>query len=179
MRARLLVPTLVVAALPLAGCGGGGAGTPVALQAPLPVRQLPSKPPPVMAKAKLIRRAEGYCKRLNASVATWGEIPGFDPANPIASVQRTNAAARRWVVKLRRAYRRFHALGIPRRGLARRRWLGFLSQFQALVNHFDEVQAGAGRLDMYYTRDSLRQLRKATNALVRRGHRLGLRACVS
>jgi hypothetical protein len=72
-----------------------------------------------------------------------------------------------------------HALGVPRRGLARRRWMAFLSQYRASIDHLDELQAGVEVLDGYYARQSLRQLRKSVHSAVRRGKKLGLHACVT
>ena len=178
MRARLLLPMLL-AALPLAGCGGSAAPAQVAAPAAVSVRQLPSRPAPVVAKKKLIKRAERYCRRLNKRARSWAKVPRFDPSNPIVSVQNANAYARRVVVQLRRAYRHFHALGVPPRGKARRRWIGLLSQFRASIDHLDEIQAGAEVLDISYARESLRQLVKSSRAYTRRGRKLGLHACVS
>ena len=177
MRARLLLPMLLVA-VPLAGCGGGGDAAQSAVPAALSVRQLPSKPAPIVAKRKLVKKAERLCRRYDDQ-RFLAQAPTYDPASPLASLQRATSFARAYVVAARRGYRKFHALGIPRRGLARRRWIGFLSQYRATIDHLDELQAGLKVLDVGYARQSLRQLKKAANSAVRRGRKLGLRACIS
>jgi hypothetical protein len=164
MRARLLV--LMLVAVPLAGCGG------TAEQVAGPV--LPTAPKhhvPTVAKKKLVKRAERLC-RLSRRTTEWAHPP-------TASLQEALTFARRVVVASRRGYRTFHALGIPPKGVARRRWQGFLSQYRAVIDHLDELQAGVEYLDMGYARDSWRQLRQASQRAVRRGHKLGLSACVS
>ena len=176
-RAPLLL--LVLAALPLAGCGGGsGASQQAAAPASLSVRQLPSRPAPIVPEKRLVKKAERLCRRYDDQ-RFLAQAPKYDPSSPLASLQRATAFARAYVVGARRGYRKFHALGIPRRGLARRRWIGFLSQYRATIDHLDELQAGVEVLDISYARQSLRQLQKAADSAVRRGRKLGLHACIS
>jgi hypothetical protein len=165
MRARLLA--LMLLAVPLAGCGD------TAEQVAAPV--LPTAPRhhvPTVAKKKLVKRAERLC-RLSQRNTEWTH----PPAN--GDIRAALAFARRVVVASRRGYRVFHALGIPPRGLARKRWQGFLSQYRAVIEHLDELQAGVEYLDGAYAHDSWRQFWKAYRSAVRRGHKLGLSACVS
>src|SRR4051794_31244693 len=170
-RAPLLLLMLAVA--PLAGCGGGGASQQAAVGALPSVRQLPSRPAPVVPRKKLVKKAERLCTRYDDQ-RFLALAPSYDPGSPLASLQRATSFARAYVVAARRGYRTFHALGIPRRGLARRRWIGFLSQYRATIDHLDELQAGVEVLDIAYARQTLRQLKKSSNAAVRRGKKLGL-----
>jgi hypothetical protein len=169
---------LLLAAVPLAGCGGSGTSQQAAVQAALPVRQLPIRPAPVVAKKKLVKKAERLCRRYDDQ-RFLALAPSYDPASPLASLQRATTFARAYVVAARRGYRKFHALGVPPKGLARRRWIGLLSQYRATIDHLDELQAGVEVLDMSYARQSLRQLKKSSDSAVRRGKKLGLDACVS
>jgi hypothetical protein len=172
MRWRLLVPLLV--AVPLAGCGSSAERTAAPVLPVTPKKHYV----PVVPKTKLVRRAERLCRRYDDS--RWlSHAPVYDPASPLVSLQRATAFARQYVVAARRGYRMIHALGVPRRGLARRRWLGFLSQYRATIDHLDELQAGVEVLDVYYARQSLRQLNKSVHKGVRRGKKLGLHACVT
>src|SRR4051812_42811065 len=117
MSIRPLALALVLAAVPLAGCGtGGGASGPGAAPAAMSAAQLPARPAPVLSERKLVRRAERFCRSSGTHLA---RIP--------------DSYSRRAIVSLRRTYRRFQALGIPRGGLARRRWIGLLSQLQAAI----------------------------------------------
>jgi hypothetical protein len=174
--APLLLPMLLGVAL--TGCGGSGSSEPAVVPAALPVKQLQSRPAPILAKKKLVKKAERLCRR-SSDQRFLAHAPALDAASPEASVQRAREFARAYVVTAKRGYRRFHALGIPRRGLARRRWIGFLSQYRATINHLDELQAGVKVSDTTYAEQSLRRLKKAANSAVRRGQKLGLHSCIS
>src|SRR5689334_18662827 len=170
MRRAPLLPLLLIAAA-LAGCGGSGSSEPAAVPAASSVRQLPSRPAPVVAKRKLVKKAELLCRQ--------SDDQRFLTLAPTATVDTARRFAHHYVVAARRGFRQFHALGIPRRGLARRRWIGFLSQYRATINHLDELQAGAKVSDTGYASQSLRRLKKAADSAVRRGRKLGLHACIS
>jgi hypothetical protein len=172
---RRLLPALLLLALPLAGCGGSDKHASTLAVAPLP----PKHHVPVVAKDKLVAKAERLCRQSKKQTAAWAHPPVADASDPINTLRRATAYARRIVVASRRGYHRFHALGVPRRGLARRRWMGFLSQYQASIDHLDELQAGADSLEGYYTHEALRLLIKSSHSAVRRGRKLGLDACVS
>src|SRR5947209_2718237 len=168
VRARMLA--LLAVAAPLAGCGGPTAATTATLPAAAP------RVVKVVPKDILIRRAERLCR----SFVHAGTLnpPVADPADPAGSVRRATAFARSVVVAARRGYRRLHALGVPRRGVARQRWYGFMTQYRATIDHLDEIQAGVRVLDLRYALQSLDQLRRSSRLAVERGRRLGLRDCL-
>jgi hypothetical protein len=177
MPRRLIPFLLLVLALPLAGCGplGGGDSGPAALAAAPP--PAPKAAVKLVSKKKLVGRAESMCRRSNAAFRTL-QVPAFDINDPLRSLARVTAFAREIVVASHRGYRRFQALGVPKTPLARARWHRFMSQYKATIDHLDEIQAGAEVLDVAFARDSLRQLHKSAESAKRRGHRLGLHACV-
>ena len=180
MRTRLPALLLVLlAAAVVAGCGG--AATPAALdagQSSGAVTLPRNKPAPVVPAKRLVKRARAFCRKVNAQTRGW-QTPVSGPVHTYSELHADDVFLRHVVVRLHQVYRQFHALGIPPRGLVRRRWIGFLSQFKATIDHLDELQAGAESLDGRYTVQSFRQYRKAAAATVRRGNRLGLHVCVS
>lgn len=180
MLARPSVPLLVVlAAVAVAGCGGSPSTGALQGSTAGAVTLPRHKPAPVVPAKKLIRRARAFCRKVNAQSRRWGGAVPFDPGNEDSLLHAKDVWMQRWVVHLHATYRHFHALGIPAGGTTRHRWIGFLSQFKAMIDHFDELQAGNESLDGYYAFQSYRQLRKAAAAWTRRGDRLGLHVCVS
>src|SRR4051812_25933547 len=106
-RAPLLL--LMLAAIPLAGCGGSDASQQTAVPAALSARQLPVRPAPVVPRRKLVKKAERLCKRYDAQ-RFLSHAPSYAPGSPLASLQRATSFARAYVVAARRGYRKFHAL---------------------------------------------------------------------
>lgn len=179
MSARLpLLLLTLLAAVAIAGCGGSPSTGALEPAQPGGVTVPRHQPVPILPAKKLLKRARAFCRKVNAQTRGW-QAPVTGRIQTYAQLHADDAFLRRVVVRLHQVYRRFHALGIPEGGRVRRRWIGFLSQFKATIDHLDELQAGAESLDGYYALQSFRQFRKAAAATTRRGNRLGLHVCVS